>query len=506
MLAFVLLGLVLRARGYLFDRHAFWLDESSWAIMLMRDPLETLFIRPIGLMALAKAFALVLGPWEVVLRSFAWVAGIAVVLLAIPLARRLFRGPAAQILFVAMLALHPAAIDLSKEFKPYECSLLGHLLLIYVALRYVETQRARDLVLALVAAFVSNLFAQDMVMAYPAVFSLLGWDTLTRKRERLWWVIAGASAVLVLLLVQYWIVWRNMDSDEASYFGNKYGVFYEPSSHLSRARWWFDHYLELAQFPGLRRRYWDAPWVSPESYTSLRSVDGAIWLVLHAVGLVRLFLSRAWRKALLLLVPIATTSVMNYLGHWPFGVFRANLFMLAYMAAIAAMAIETPSTVSLRWAAVVPAAVLVLLPPILFDRWWNARKRSLAWDSDMPKVIAELAKIEPARENGRVPLLLGRRACQPYEFYSTLHPATSRRYQKVLKRKFDVHCFETDEALPAGVERYTPEHDHAWLLTDLRAAELGRFRKATPGVSAESRYYAYPMRVLELTRTVPRVK
>ena len=55
----VLLGLFLRARGYLFDRHGLWLDEASWALMLMRDPLITLLIRPIGFMSVTKVLALV---------------------------------------------------------------------------------------------------------------------------------------------------------------------------------------------------------------------------------------------------------------------------------------------------------------------------------------------------------------------------------------------------------------------------------------------------------------
>src|SRR5689334_16870058 len=91
MLIVVLLGVVLRARGYLFDRHGLWVDEATWALNLMRDPLETLLIRPIGYMALTKVFALVLGPWEVVLRFLCWAAGMSVVALAIPLARRLYR-------------------------------------------------------------------------------------------------------------------------------------------------------------------------------------------------------------------------------------------------------------------------------------------------------------------------------------------------------------------------------------------------------------------------------
>jgi len=497
MLALVLLGLVLRARGFLFDRYGLWLDEASWAIMLMRDPLETLMLRPIGFMALSKLFAVVFGPWEVVLRSLAWVAGVGVVLLAVPLARRLFRAPAAQLLFVAIVALHPAAIDLTKEFKPYECSLFGHVALLYLTLRYLESQRAADLVLGLVAAFVTNLFAQDMVMAYPGVFLVLGADVLRHRRERVPWVVAGAGAVLLLLFAQYWFLWRNMDAGESAYWGNKYGVFYTPSSQQSFASWWVERYVDLTQFPGLRHRYWEAPWVSASQYTLLRSVDDFIWLAVHVVGCARLVMSRRYAVLILLVMPIVTTSVMNALGHWPFGVFRTNLFMVGYMAAIAGMAVETPRAVSARWLALVPAVVLVVLPLVLFDRWWNARKRALAYDSEMPRVLEQLTTERPPLR-GRVNLVLSRRACEPYEYYATVHPATSRRYNKELKRTYSVHCFPLQEKLAPGIVALTPEHDHAWLLTDMRAPEIKELRASIPGVVALSRFHAYPMKLLEL--------
>ncbi|HWP05063.1 MAG TPA: hypothetical protein VNN72_04945, partial [Polyangiaceae bacterium] len=159
----VLLGLFLRVRGYLFQRHGFWLDEAAWAGLLMKRPLVTLLIRPIGFMSLSKVLALWLGPSEVVLRGISWVAGILTLLLAPALSRRLYRAPMARLLFVAVLALHPAAIDLAKEFKPYSASLCGHLVVLFCVLRYLATQRARDLALALVAALVANLFAQDLV-------------------------------------------------------------------------------------------------------------------------------------------------------------------------------------------------------------------------------------------------------------------------------------------------------------------------------------------------------
>jgi hypothetical protein len=291
-----------------------------------------------------------------------------------------------------------------------------------------------------------------------------------------------------------------MDADETTYFGNKYGVFYEPSSRESFARWWLDRYVELAQFTGLRRLYWDAAWVSASRYSLLRSADRWLWLAVHVVGFGRLLASRRYRHVVLLAMPLVTTTVMNALGHWPFGVFRANLFMVGYMAAIAGMAVETPRATTSRWPALLPAVVLVALPLVLFDRWWNARKRALAYDSEMPLTLEQLTSAQPPPERGRVNLLLSRRACEPYEFYSTLHPATSRAYKKALKRTFSVHCYPSQEKLVAGIVELTPEHDHAWLLTDMPATEIKELRSSIPGIRALSRFHTYPMKLLELVR------
>jgi len=500
MLAFVLLGVALRARGFLFDRHGLGVDEATWAILLMRDPLETLLIRPIGFMALAKVFAVALGPFEVVLRFQSWIAGMSVVLLAMPLARRLFRAPAAQLLFVAVLALHPGAIDLSKEFKPYECSLLGHLLLLFLVLRYLESQRALHLVLALVGALASNLFAQDMVMAYPGVFLVLGWDTLRRRRDRVPWVVAGAALVLLLLFAQYWFIWRHLEAGEASFWGKKYGVFYEPSRRQSFASWWLVRYEDVVRFPGLRSRYWDAAWVPDKELKTLRVADGWVWLLVHVAGVLRLLAARRFRTLALLGLPILTTTAMNYLGHWPFGAFRTNLFLVGYMAAFAGMALDAPKGRTWRWPALVPAFVLVALPLGLFDRWWNARKKSLAYDTDFPLVLAALTGQQSPPERDQVVLFLSRRTCDTYEFYATTHPTTSRQYRDVLERTFSVQCFSSLPELATGIVELTPSEDHAWLLTDMGQNDVQELRGAIPGVMATVRTYTNPTRLLELTR------
>jgi hypothetical protein len=498
----VLLGLFLRARGFLFDRHGLWLDEALWAIMLMHDPLITLLIRPIGFMSVTKALAVVFGPGETVLRLLAWLAGMGSVLLAPALARRLFRAPAARLLFVALIALHPAAIDLTKEFKPYSVSLFAHLLLVLLTLRYLDTQRASHLVAALVAAPVTSLFAQDMVMAFPGIFLLLGWNTLRRERQRVPWVIGTAVLILLVLFAQYWFIWRNIEPGEASTFwGHKYDVFYIKNKRHSHLAWWFEHYLRIAASPGLRSRYWNAAFATPEQLRSWAQIDNVVWQIIQAVGIVVVLAFRRYREAILLLVPFVATTLLNTTGHWPFGLFRTNLFLLGYAMAVAAMAFDWAGARAKGWVALVPTTVLVLLPLCALDRSWNARKRALTYDTDLPLMLKKLTELEPVPEgDGKTTLALSRRTCATYEYYATLNPRTSRKYGKTLAKTFDVRCFTSSEELDAELPNVVPSGGHAWLLTDMSMGELKELQKRhKKRLAFAHRGSAMPHKLEELT-------
>src|SRR5215207_3360004 len=114
MAALVWVGIVLRARGMWFGRTiSLWEDEAAWAMWLIDLPLREHVIRSIGFMAVSKGLVTLFSASEQVLRFVPWCAGAGAVVLAPFVAKRLCRSVAGQLLFVAVLALHPSAIDLS---------------------------------------------------------------------------------------------------------------------------------------------------------------------------------------------------------------------------------------------------------------------------------------------------------------------------------------------------------------------------------------------------------
>src|SRR5690606_9005485 len=111
-------------------------------------------------------------------------------------------------------------------------------------------------------------------------------------------------------------------------------------THLSQLGWFLKKYVSLAQFPGYRHYMWSPEWLSRDTVNQLREIDKVIWLVLHIIGLAVILLKKSTANICLLLMPLATLLVFNLIEYWPTGNFRTNVFVVVYMAAIAAIAVD----------------------------------------------------------------------------------------------------------------------------------------------------------------------
>jgi len=457
MLASIALGLWFRARGFFFDASAFWLDESVWAMNLTTRPLAQNMIRPPGFILVSKALAVSLGPTETVLRTLPWIAGVTATIASPAIARSLYSSPTSRLFLVAIISLNPCAIDFSKEFKPYSIGLLLHFGLILLALRYIETKRGRDLGLALGTAVVGCLFTQDLVFAFPGLFAVLGWETYRGKRRHLYWVLGAAGFLVVLLLSQYLLLWRHLPKDGTEYWGNKYQVFYTGKGASSYLGWSLERYRDMTGLPGIRRDFWQEGGFTFEQRQELRTADRVVWLALHLMGLMVVVWRRRWREGLLIALPLFVMWGFNALGFWPMGAFRTNVFTLAYTTSIAAMAFDVPGDRRFRWLAVLPTVLIVYLPIAVFEGVWHSRKQAFTYDSKFPQLIERLAEIGETREKS--PLILDRRSCEPWRFYTQFHPEVSARLAASLAESYDAHCLKNDATIPDELlRRATPRH------------------------------------------------
>jgi len=444
---FVLGGLYFRARGYLFRAPAFWLDECLWAMNLTARPLADNQIRPPGFILVSRWLALLFGPTEAVLRALPWLASCAATLASPFLARRLYGSTAARILFVAAIAANACLIDFAKEFKPYSIGFALHLALILLALRYVEAGRSKDLGMTLATAGVGVFFSQDLVFAYPGLFLVLGWEALTRRREHLRPIVLTAALIIAALVAQYLLLWRHMPKNGASYWGAKYNVFYTGAQRQSYLAWLFDRYREMAEFPGVRRDHWDG-WTH-DARVRFRVIDRGVWLALHLGGLAVLAWRRRWREALLLVLPLALILAFNVARVWPIGPFRSDIFTLVYFSAIAAMSLDGFARDGARWYSALPALLIVALPIFVFERVWHARKQYLTYDSKFPAIMGRLLSARRSGDGEREPVILDRRSCEPWRFYTQFHPKTKLLTAR-LEARYDVRCLTDDTRM--GVE------------------------------------------------------
>lgn len=476
----VVLGLWLRCRGYLFSTMPLWLDEANWAMRLIDKPLIEHLIRPIGFMAVSKALVSIFAPSETVLRFLPWCAGIATVLMAPPLAARLFRSGAARLLFIGILCLHPAAIDLTKEFKPYSCGLALHAGLVLLALRYTDSGKVRDLVWVLAVIGLSVLFAQDTMFAFPGLFLVIGIDALRARRYRHLVAAAGAAIVTAGVIASlYFFVWSRINSSkESRYWGKKYDVFYVPSDAVpNKADWMLDRYAALVEDVGARRQVWHSRRVSEETLSELGSVDQATWLVLDVVGLAMLARRRNGRDALLYALPLAVTAFMNWHGFWPFGPFRTNLFTLVYAAAIASAAVDRDAKRA-RFGDLLPASVFVLLPLFAFERTWHGKKEMLTLTNptEFPTAFKELLSLQGADYSGpREKILVDNMGCDPWRYYTRYQPSFSKVWGSQLRRRFAFRCTggpDRAAALTNFARKTLRKHPRVWILaTDDRVIE-----------------------------------
>jgi hypothetical protein len=404
------------------------------------------------------------------------------------LSRRLFESRTARLLFVAIIALHPAAIDFSKEFKPYSVAIFFHLVLVLACLRYLDHPAPRSLAWALGTAVVGLLFTQDLVFAFPGVFLLLGSCALRRARSEIVAVGLTAIGLVSLLVILYVFIWSQLPSDESEYWGNKYNVFFTAQQGESRIVWWLRRQADLMAFPGYRRKDWVADWPGADVRVAARAIDFGVWFVVQAAGLISLAVRRRARDGLLLVMPIVTMWVFNAAGFWPGGVFRTNLFLLVYTSAIAAAAFDGFSKVRSTLATIGPTALLVLVPLALFDGNYHHHKSSLTHDSSMRELMKQMLRVERrlGKQTPPTPLVVDRRSCPPFTYYTGVHPR-GQRLASAFETVFSVRCARSEAKLAQSMLRAAEDssgriwvvvHDTRAIQRLLRSARFARFSVA----------------------------
>jgi hypothetical protein len=466
-------GALLRARGFLYSARPFWVDEAAWSVRLLRSNLLEPSIRPVGFTALIRLLVACFGARDMVLRLVPWLAGMAAMLVAVPLAEALLPSRAARLLFVGTIALHPVAIDYSKEFKPYSCSLFLHLLCALFAARYLQDRGTRSLILGILSGFLGIWFAQDLIFALPGYYLVAGaFAWRTARRSHLVTLGVGAVATIASIILLYFFFWRAVDvgpaGPDTAVWAAKYDVFHRPGTGEGLLHWIGRKYVDLMTFPAARRESWRGHRLLGATAVGWFSTAyAALWAALHVLGIGVLVRERRFSALTLLFSPIVVLLGFGLLGLWPFGVFRTNLFLLAYVSLIAAFGVGYFKPLA-RWE-VVPFAVAVALPLALFEREWHSHKR-WAGESAFFDVTKELVAMQG--EHAEIePLVLDHWSCTVFHYYLSFNPDYAK-LQRTLAHRFATKCRTEEDALPEA--EHEASERRVWLVlsdpTQSRAA------------------------------------
>jgi len=288
------------------------------------------------------------------------------------------------------------------------------------------------------------------VLAFPGVFLVLGLTARKRGRAELAATCAVALVVIAGLALQYFLMWKHLPRDHTEFWGKKYNVFHTPAEPAGYLGWSLERFEEMVAMPGIRRTSWSADWLSPFARELLRGLDEFVWAASFAAGVAVIVWQRRVREGLLLVLPLAILWSFNRAGFWPLGAFRTNVFTVVYSGAVAAMAFDFRAAEQSSWRALAPALLLVLLPLALFERSWHEHKRTFTYDSTFPRALEWLAAKEPASPAAPPELVvLDRRSCDPFRYYTQYNQRVASRVADVIAHKYVVKCSSADEALPA---------------------------------------------------------
>jgi hypothetical protein len=388
MLALLALGLVFRLRGVVTQPIGLWGDEASWARNLFVRDHTTWTFRPIGYMWLTKQLVEGFGSTEFWFRSLSILGGVASLLLSPYLASRLFHSRWVRLLLVAVIALHPACIDMSKEFKPYALSMLVHMVPILLYLRFEQTKRSGYLYGMLALLPVLFLLAYDFAVAYPGLLLLGLWAAWKRHGAKGGLVAVASGVACVAVIYGVWnLALTNVHGGgkATQKWAKKYGVFYTPPKNpatvglrYSRVRWTAVSYADVASLPGDGSKLWTTPeYLEPGTVREAVGLNWLMWVVLHVLGLVHLFRTRRYALLLGLWAPVVVSGALAMLDLWPFSNWRADFYLLSYAVPIAMYGVAFAASDRPRRSVAVVGLVVALsiVPGFLFGFDGFATKR-----------------------------------------------------------------------------------------------------------------------------------
>lgn len=382
------LGILLRLRQYGAGR-PLWLDEAMVALnVLLRSyggllrPLDSDQTAPFPFLWAVKLSSTLGGTDERVLRLLPMLAGVALLVLMVPLARRLL-APRTALLAIGLAALSPLAIYYSNEIKPYGPDATMMALLAWLTLRVLAEPDSRAAWGALCATvIVSSAAVSPAPFCLSGVMGALIWDRQTRNSAQFrYWFPAMLIAAGVIYLAVYVSLYRPV------------------AQNAFMQRFWITFFLDPS-LPDFGARFQTA---LGTGFRDLLLAEGGSWrlpaallfMIPFAIGARAIQVRHGTAAMLLCTAPWVVALLASALRRYPFAprlmLFSAPLVIVLVAAGVGAAA----DWLALRWRRVpwfyAACTGLVLLPGLDAVRQFRAPLEREAVGSLIPWLEADHA-------------------------------------------------------------------------------------------------------------------
>jgi 4-amino-4-deoxy-L-arabinose transferase-like glycosyltransferase len=355
---FLVLGLAIRFRQYLFA-HSYWYDEAFMLLAIREHGFADLLgpqpyhvVSPPGFLWVTRALYEIGATGECLMRLPAFVAGIAALLLMIPLARKLI-GNVHAVWALVFFAVSRATVLHSCEVHPYTFDMLVAEVLLYATVTLTDPATSRhcrrwaSVMLCLAGGI-------GVWLSFPAVFVMGGvslalavnfWKKASWRASSVWCAFNGLVGLSGLML--WWFSARHLYYEGMiEHWGHRgWGGFPDWGSASASLRWLLGRPFVIGHYGTRELGFLLAP----------LAVVGGWTLAKRSPGL-----------AVLLVAPFALATAAALLGKYPL-VDRTTMFLLPCLWLLVAAGIGSLVAWGRRrgW-----ELAFVGLVPVAFDLVW----------------------------------------------------------------------------------------------------------------------------------------
>jgi hypothetical protein len=462
----IVVGAAVRAWGVLYDPLDLWADEAWWAALLESRSLGDLGFRPVGYMWICRQLA-ELGSAEVMLRLPSLVAGVGALFFIWRSGELGYRGRAAALFVLLLAVFHPKLIVFAKEFKPYSVEIFIYAALTCWAMACLR--RGRATAAFVTASAIAIPFCYPVVFLYPGFALAFAGEKLAAVRR--WSMrrrVYAALLVIPALLLLHAFMFERLGAAQSRWFwGSKYDVFPIDTGVLDGIGWYARKTWDLLSLPGAQG--------------AIPALAGALFALACIGGLIALARQKRNRELALLGSPLVVVALANILGYWPYGAFRANLFLLPGLLLIGGHALDwMAGQARLRIASSVLVAAAFVAVCMVDPRSYGSK--SIAHWAPSPQLTAVLDEIERRRRAGpgeTIDVILADwHSWRPIQYYLRDYPDLRANARLVRGPLADAAELERQIAGEVEASESVPRPTRLWLvitrLEPHRAVESAR--------------------------------